>query len=283
MAVGFGLLLQIKRERVFAEKPQYGFLKGFYMVETIDQRIDRFTQYIENHLSEISKINNEYHTIHHQRILFMAVIDALSVIVFPKAKNQIRMVNLLKDFSNWKYYDRISLPHLVQVLNLSSEPAFDQLRKFANDEQKKWIDGEIVTLDRDPTYLEIENLLPKEKRHKFLIKINNKEIFLENLQHASLFYLLRCKLIHEFRALGKLASNPEPGSITNEPYYTILSETHGSSGVEKLSWELEYPLIFYREISINCLRNITKHLHENKIDPLLKKVNGSFWIDELNM
>lgn len=249
------------------------------MRDTIDQRIDRFASNIENHISEISNINSQFHTIHHQRILYMVVIDALSVIVFPKTNNRLRMFNILKDFSNWKNYDRISLPHLVQLLKLSTDPIFDQLKNFALDEQEKWIDGEIITLDRDPVYKDIDSLWPNEGNSK--IKVQNFGI--DDLQHANLFYKLRCKLIHEFTALGKLASDPEPGCTTNEPYYCVLSETLSISGEENLSWELEYPLIFYKEISTNCLRNISKHLHDYQIDPLIKKVNGSYWIEELNI
>lgn len=251
------------------------------MVETLDQRIDRFKLYFENHLSDISRIDCNHNTIHYQRILYMAVLDSLSKRIYPSEKNKSRMKKLLSDFSEWKYINHISLPHLLRILNLVQDSAFTQLRQYAIIEQNKWIDGELVILDHDPTYIDICNKWPCNYKYQFpTLPGTKRQLHLEELKHVNLFYNHRCNLIHEFKAMGKLASDPEPDCISHEPYYGVLLEFKSKQEKSITSWELEYPLTFYKEITSKCLENAINYLHLNQIDPI--QPQGSFWIDILN-
>lgn len=252
------------------------------MTEPFDQGVNRFTEYIESHLQEISQIKSQgEHVLHYKRVLYVTVLDALAKVVFPSSGNRQRMVSFLSSFSNWKEYDRISLPHLVKLLKLAPEPALESLRLFAINEFSNWTSGDVIPLSRDPSYQEIRNLWPKDNEYKFPIKGINKEISLESLQHVNLFYNHRNSLVHEFRMLGLLSGAPI--SSKNEPYYSALIFNFDEDGEEDISWELEYPLQFYEKITKNCLVNLSEYMMRNQINPFSFFTSGSYWINELNV
>lgn len=252
------------------------------MIETLNQRIDRLTSYFEGHLQEISQLDSRgNHAVHYKRVLYVTVLDALTKIVFPNTGNRRqRMVNLLSAFSEWKEYDRISLPHLVKLLNLTPEPVFEPLRLHAIKQYNNWASGDVITLHRDPSYKEIKNLWPPDNEYKFPIKDINKEITLESLQHVHLFYTHRNSLVHEFRMLGLLSGDPTPSK--DEPYYSALLHDVDEIGTEVITWELQYPLEFYRRIAEKCLTNLSEYLRRNQIDPVSFFTSNSYWISELN-
>lgn len=253
------------------------------MIETLDKRIDRLISYFEGHLQEILQIGGQgHHALHYRRILYVTVLDALTKIVFPNTGNRRqRMVNLLGTFSEWKEHDRISLPHLVKLLNLTPEPVFEPLRVYAIGQYYNWASGDVITLDRDPSYDEIRRLWPRDSEYKFPIKDINKEISLESLQHVHLFYTHRNSLVHEFRMLGLLSGDPTPSK--NEPYYSaLLHDVDETTDTEVVTWELQYPLEFYKSITEKCLTNLSSYLRRNQIDPINFFTSNSYWITELN-
>ncbi|MBI3738248.1 MAG: hypothetical protein HY258_04285 [Chloroflexi bacterium] len=250
------------------------------MAETFDQRLSRLTAYFEGHLREISQLDsNGDHVAHYKRVLYITVLSALSKIVVPNTRDndRQRMVHLLSNFSEWGEYNRISLPHLVKLLNLTPEPAFEALRLYAIKQYNSWIIGDVITLDRDPSYIEIANLWPADNEYKFSIKDNNRKIPLESLQHVYLFYTHRNSLVHEFRMLGLLSGDPAPSK--NEPHYSALFH---DAGGDIITWELQYPLEFYRRITERCLTNLSEYLRRNQIDPVSFFTSNSYWISELN-
>ncbi len=251
------------------------------MVDTVNQRIDRFTKHFQGHLLEISQLDSKgKHVLHYQRILYVTVIDTLAKVVFPNTGNRQRNINLLSQFSEWKEHNRISLPHLIRLLKLAPEPSFEQLRLFAMSKHRGWISGEIIDLDRDLTFQEVKNMWPRDSEYKFPIREVNKSISLESLQHVNLFYEHRNSLVHEFRMLGLLSGSAF--FSRDEPYYSTLLHEFDSTGAEIETWELQYPLEFYKRITEKCLTNVSSYLQCNQIDPISFFTSGSFWIRELN-
>jgi hypothetical protein len=252
------------------------------MVETINERIDRFVSYFEGQLEEISQLGGQGDHVHHyQRVLYVTVLDALAKVLLPTTgSNRPQMVNLLSNFSEWKEYDRISLPHLIQLLKLEPKPIFDQLRAYAMEQYSKWTSGEIITLDRDLAYQDVLSLWPHNNEYPYTIKYNNKDITPDSLQHVRLFYYHRNSLVHEFRMLGRLSR--EPTFYREEPYYSALILEVDETGAEVTTWELQYPLVFYKRIAKNCLTNLPTYLTRNRIDPISVFRSGSYWINELN-
>src|SRR5687767_4657813 len=66
----------------------------------------------------------------HSRILYSAILDAISRPIFVHQSNRERIVGLIKNFSDWPECDRISLPHLYQLLSTKTEPELVDLRDF---------------------------------------------------------------------------------------------------------------------------------------------------------
>ena len=67
-----------------------------------------------------------------KKILYVGILDALSKTVsYPNQKNRERFVSLIRNFSNWKYAEKISLPHLVRLLQKVHSPEFSDLRAYA--------------------------------------------------------------------------------------------------------------------------------------------------------
>ena len=113
-----------------------------------------------------------------------------------------------------------------------------------------------------------------------MIREVNKSISLESLQHVNLFYEHRNSLVHEFRMLGLLSGSTL--FSRDEPYYSALLHDVDSTGAEIETWELQYPLEFYKRITEKCLTNVSSYLQRNQIDPISFFTSGSFWIRELN-
>src|SRR5215211_1181928 len=66
----------------------------------------------------------------HSRILYMAVLDAISRSVFPKEENRERIVQFVSWFCSWTECDRISLPHLYKLVGTKTEEQFQPLRNL---------------------------------------------------------------------------------------------------------------------------------------------------------
>lgn len=243
-----------------------------------DLNIQSFYSFFDDKLAEIAQlkcagINKGLF----QQILYVTYLDALSKVVFPRAGNRQRMTNLLLNFSEWKYCERISLPHLEKLLKISPEPSFEKLRLFVSDELEKWESGAKISLDQDPIKETILKLWPRDEENKNPLRNVNKEFKVESLQHLNLFYSNRNRLIHELNDSGR-GGIPEISG--EEPYYSVYIV--GPHDFDESIWVLEYPVAFYYKISRNCLNNISSYLSRNQIDPLSFFSQGDYWIEELN-
>jgi hypothetical protein len=257
------------------------FQKEGFMIDTINDRIKRFENYYSEQLTEITELKGMGgHTNHYRRILLITILDAMSKAVFPNVGNRQRNVNLLRNYSEWKELDRVSLPHLQKILQMAPEPQFEPLRLFAAKELSKWLSGEVVTLDRDASFQDVITLWPKDSESKYPIRGISKEITIESIQHVHIFYSHRNYLLHEFRMPGMLSS--ELCVREKEPTYCQLMHESDDEENEVSSWELMYPIGFYSILVENSLKNLSAYLRKNQIDPIASYSSGSFWIDELN-
>jgi hypothetical protein len=193
----------------------------------------------------------------------------MSRTVFPTKGNRERFVGLLKNFSEWKEGDRISLPHLVQLLAKAPDPRFLKVRALAHSKLDKWGPSEIVTLERDPAFKELYKLWPSEKEHRFPLA----GVELESIQHWHLAYTYRNSLVHEFKTLGQGPELRESGP----PYYISYTMLDDSS-----TWELVYPTDFICKLCVTCLENLKTYLLSNRLDPFSFYDFGTYWISELN-
>jgi hypothetical protein len=206
-----------------------------------------------------------------KRILYIGIIDALSKTVYPRKGNRERFVSFIKGFSKWKSCEKISLPHLVRLLEEIPDPEFSVLRKFAFSRFDTWVPGEIVELDRDPDHDEVYKLWPKAKEYTTPIL----NVQLSFLQHANLLYTYRNFLIHEMRKPGY---GMDLGDRRLPFYYSMSHLREG----QKDTWELVYPTAFFESVCKCILEKLEKFYMANRIDPYTLFVFGTYWIEELN-
>lgn len=239
-------------------------------INEIQKQIEKFILYFQYKYQIIKetkfKVNDELF----KKILYIGIIDTLSKTIFPRKGNRERFVSFLKKFSEWEHSNRISLPHLVRLLEFTPEPEYSRLREFAFSAYGQWPPGEIINLEKDPEFEEVEKNWPKGKENIEPIK----GVKLESLKHVHLFYTYRNSLIHELRNLGY---GLEEYSLEKEPSYHSMTMEDG-----KDTWQLVYPLGFFEIICETCLKSLKKYLIINNIDPYNSFNFGSYWKEELN-
>lgn len=127
--------------------------------------VETFVSYFQRKITSIGSIHIDDDpdaTPIFQRILYLGIVDTLAKTVYPQAGNRDRFVRFVKKFSNWRYTDKISLPHLARLVSKNPEPELSNLRQFAYTEQSKWTEGMFVTLDKDIDEVEVKKRWPKE-------------------------------------------------------------------------------------------------------------------------
>lgn len=233
--------------------------------ENIDNFLEFFREQIENvREADFKKSNNIF-----KKVLYVGFMDTLSkTTAHPKKSNRERVVSFVRTFCNWPSCEKISLPHLVRLLEKVPDPEFSDLREYAFSLFDKWEEGKFITLDSDPNLKEIRNLWPID------ISKPLEDIRVEFLQHVNLFYKYRNSLVHELR---------EPGhgmefKVDTEPYY----HTRSYSDSKNYTWELVYPLGFYDNLCENAIGSLRDYYLKERIDPYSYYTFGTYWIEELN-
>ncbi len=212
----------------------------------------------------------------HSRILYAAILDALSRPIFVKQTNRDRMVRLIKEFCDWPECDRVSLPHLYQLVRTKTYPELKQLRDFTIRNMSQWIRGEIVLLNRDISFTEVEKAWPSKNGELNLID----NVRLNWLQHCHLFYTYRNNLIHEFKTVGYHAELFEK----DEPYYVQVTEYRSADSNElDRSWQLQYTASFFKRLCLSAITNLGNHFLQNQIDPIVMLTPEKYWIQGLDI
>lgn len=239
-------------------------------INEIQKQIERFILYFKNKYEIIEETKFKANDELFKKILYIGIIDALSKTVFPRKGNRVRFVLFLEIFSGWKNCGRISLPHLVRLLEFTPEPEYSELRKFAFSIHEQWISGDVIGLEKEPNYKEVTKYWPRGKENIEPIKGVN----LDSLKHVHLLYTYRNSLVHELR---NLAYGMEEFALEKEPSYHSMRMEDG-----KDTWQLVYPLGFFEIICETCLKSLKKYLIINNIDPYNSFNFGSYWKEELN-
>jgi hypothetical protein len=190
------------------------------------------------------------------------MMDTLARARHPNAaSNKQRFLKLIDDCSTWIDRNRVSLPLLS--LNLSSTVA-NKLEEKVLASLASWNYGRIYDLSVDPWEPELEPLAGNESERKAI----------QNSRHADLLYIYRNHLIHEFREPG---SGMEMDQRDTVPYYHGMTHLDHASGIVKESWELVYPLGFFKALVESCLQNLKAHLEQNALNPYSFYEFGTLW------
>lgn len=212
----------------------------------------------------------------HGRILYTAILDAISRPIFIQQSNRERIVGLVKDFCDWPESSRVSLPHLSQLVRTKTESEIVELRNFTIRNMSQWTRGEVILLNRDPSYLDVEQIWPHKNGRPILID----GIKLKWLQHCHLFYAYRNGLVHEFKTSGYHAELFDK----DEPYYVQVTEYRDEySRQSERTWQLQYTATFFKKLCLSALSNIEEYFVQNQIDPIETLAPGKYWIRELDI
>jgi len=229
-------------------------------------------------ISTLKSAKSEVHDDIFKKVLYVALLDTLSKTIYPTRNTRERIVLLLQNFCDWQEADKISLPHLLRLMEMAPDPAFERLRTFAFSEMESWKQGKIIPLTQDPSSKVIRKYWPVEKE----LRLPVEGVGMESLKHAHLFYAYRNSLVHELRHPGYPLDVRKVGN----PYY--IGRAPESTNAPELSdttfsqWELVYPVGFFRDLCSNALKSLNDYYSRNRIDPLSFFDYASYWLTELN-
>ncbi len=233
------------------------------------QDIERFVGFFKRQLEVIDSAQFAEKGNLYKKALLVNVIDALSKTVYPRKGNRDRFVSFIRHFGEWRDCERISLPHLVRLLEKVPDTDFSELRKFALSRFAEWPDGEVIYLDKDPDYSEVYKLWPKDKEYTKPLE----NVQLDSLRHVHLLYSYRNSLIHEMRKPGYGMEFPNDDA----PFYGSMLHDEN-----KNTWELAYPLKFFQAVCELTLASLRSYYSENGINPYDYYAFGTYWIEDLN-
>src|SRR3990172_10892579 len=176
-----------------------------------NENIENFTNHFREQHKLIDKVGETAIFKTHKKLLYAAIIDALSGIIYPTKSNGERFRKIILDFGKWDNAERISMPHLIRFFQLNPDPSFTLARKFAHQTFSNWHEGDLIGLEHDLSISEIMAHWTKDKSD------------LNSFKHYNLIYVFRNALIHEFRTPD---FHPELAKDT-EPYYMSVTDMRG--------------------------------------------------------
>lgn len=245
------------------------------MVTNNFSNIKRFISHFTKEIGQIKEISGpSIETF--RKTLYVSLIDAVSRSVYVRKKgNRDRFVSLIRNFSNWETKERVSLPHLIRLLELNPDPVFEPVREKAFELFSTWqASWGNIPLTHDPEFKEIDKLWPKDKEYRMPIE----GISLESLTHTHLLYAYRNTLVHELRTSGYGMELEED----KKPFYHDLDSYDSSEGPPSVTIELVYPTQFFHNLSLSIISNLEEYLIRNDINPYDSYKFGTYWIQELN-
>lgn len=202
------------------------------------------------------------------------ILDTLAKAVYGDTgdhkQNRKRFEKLILQFSAWEDKERVSLPHIVRLLELCPSHFSTQMLETSHKLFSAWGYEPFKSIKNDPLYSELESFWPSCKLPKPFPNRN-----LKDFRHLSLLYYCRCDLVHELKFHGE-GHKPEYG----KPYYY---KTHTESTFySKAYYKLFYPPSFLYNITMDCLGQLGIYFVQNGIDPYGSFDYGFFLFPELN-
>lgn len=242
--------------------------------DTTTQAIERFYNYFKGAIESVAKIGTKEqpYSRHWKEIAYVVLLDSFSKFAYPQENgNRIRFTQFIKEFTNWEHQNRVSLPHVVRLLDQSNDSQFNEVKSWSIAQLGKWTKGWTIYLDSDPC---IEDLLarwPKAADHK-----EKGQISPEWLTHSALLYRRRNALVHEFTILGHAINF----LTVHMPYYVSETVFPDNDRIWE-RWSLGYPSTFLENLCVEGLDNLVAYFQSSNIDPQEMFSMDTYWIDTL--
>src|SRR5688572_14330132 len=107
------------------------------MPKTVSDNIQTFITHFRETVSEVESLAGKRAPLYRE-VLYVAILDALSKSVMPHRDiNTERFIYFLKRFCRWPEGDRVSLPHLMALVKINPDPAFEKLRLWTIERYNK--------------------------------------------------------------------------------------------------------------------------------------------------
>lgn len=244
--------------------------------EDLEDSIDRFFTYFSAQIEEIETLESEHAELY-RKLLYVGVIDTLAGTMMPKRKNKDRFIAFVRRFCKWSDGERISLPHLVQLLRKNPDPTFERLRTWALAKYNKLPvhSGLPMPISEDPVFDEVRREWPTSPDHREPIE----GVDLPSLRHFNLLYTYRNALVHELRMLGY---GTEFGASSAAPFYHGMSQVGEDPEIILSTVELVYPWRFLKQLCTTGATEARAYCLGNRLDPYASFVFGTYWLRELN-
>lgn len=242
---------------------------GMQGQKEIVESVDRFIGFFKNKMRTIDCSEFRESTPLFKKILYVGLLDALAGTIYSrKIPNRTKFTSFISQFGGWREQDRVSLPHLVRLLNKFPDPEFSLLRQYAYSLIDNWSPGEVIKINQDPPLSEVKKNWPFAPPKAF------DGLTAEHIVHLNLLYRYRNALVHEFRKPGYGAEFEGD----TEPFYSCMSDIDIDVG----TWELIYPVGFFQMICETALEHLREYYILQRIDPYTLNSFGTYWIEELN-
>lgn len=236
----------------------------------------RFFAFFRRKLNEISSLEGDSSTLF-KKTLISNLIDALSKAAYPNLDNNwARYTKTIQRFGCWADGEKLSLPHLEQLLRIVPDPAFEKLRAKVFSDLGHWpvLSGEVIKIASDPGESEVRDLWPQESDHqKPLGNLNIK-----SFKHLNLLWVYRNSLVHELRSPGYGMEFDDDDS----PFYHIVTGVGDGERNNKSKIELCYPTMFFYSLASKIIENMKVYFEKSDLNPYASFRFGTYWIDELN-
>jgi hypothetical protein len=168
---------------------------------------------------------------------------------------------MVKEEARWEHANRVSIYQVSLSLTPQKSPA---LRDYVTTFHAQWPEGKMPGLEADPLISDIEQNAFNEEETKLL----------RESTHSSLLYVYRNHLVHEFREPGH---GMEMDQRDVFPYYHTLTHLPVAGKRSKDTWELVYPLGFFKQIVSKSLARLKDYLTEYDLDPYSFYKFGTLW------
>jgi hypothetical protein len=173
-----------------------------------------------------------------------ALLDALAVARFPDKKVGDRFRELIREFSEYGYWDNVSIPQILYRLEHCPDPLHEPLRQHA---ERHLACRQAYAIKQDPPCGKLVACFSASKK------------VVEDASYLSLFYRYRCALVHEMR---------EPGygyesEYNLEPCY----QTQEEIPTKRLTFQLTFPLKFFFDVCDKCIANLEAYFLREKKSP----------------
>lgn len=240
------------------------------------ESINRFCDYFTDQIAEIEALESQHGELY-RKLLFVGVLDTLAGTVMPRRSNKERFTGFVRRFCKWSDGERVSLPHLVQLLRKNPDPAFGNLRKWAlaKYNQLPVHSGVLMPISQDPDFDDVKKEWPGSSDHRAPIE----GIDLKSLTHINLLYTYRNALVHELRMLG-YGMDFRENSV--DPYYHGMTSVGEDPGLILSTVELVYPWRFVQQLCATGIAEIRSYFLDNRLNPYDSFVFGTYWLRELN-